>query len=84
MYAPDEIRMLRRKVRENRIQFADRFFLTAETVKGWETGRRNVSGPALVILQMIEEEIAATDAENRAYAAKGRAILSAHHAGMEV
>ena len=54
IYSPDQIRSMREYLKETREEFADRFFLTYETIKGWELGRRNVSGPALVILQQIE------------------------------
>lgn len=75
IYSPSEIRLMRRKVRETREEFADRFFLTSETIKGWENGRRNASGPALVILQMIEEEITEKHEETRRCAAIGRAVV---------
>ena len=65
IYSPDEIRSMRVFLKESRAVFADRFFLTAVTIKGWEIGRRNASGPALVILQQIENEINIKKEEDR-------------------
>ncbi|MCK5612115.1 hypothetical protein KAR91_60145 [Candidatus Pacearchaeota archaeon] len=65
IYSPAEIKAMRIFLKESRAQFADRFFLTAETIKGWELGRRNASGPALVILQQIETEINIKKEESR-------------------
>jgi len=57
---------------ENREKFADRFFLTYETIKGWERGKRITSGPALVILQQIEAIVEAKKAESREVLAEYR------------
>ena len=75
IYSHDEIRAMRTFLKESRSVFADRFFLTAETIKGWELGRRNASGPALVILQQIEEEVKRKREEGRKTLAQYRREL---------
>jgi len=64
IYTGQEIRAMRNYLKESRSKFADRFFLTFEAVKGWESGRRNVSGPALIILGQINELINNKKAES--------------------
>ena len=65
IYSPGEIRAMRKYLTESRSVCGDRFFLTSETIKGWELERRNASGPALVILQQIENEINRKKEEDR-------------------
>jgi len=72
IYTPDEIRAFRIFLKESRLEFANRFFLTRETIKGWELGRRNASGPALVILQQIEVAIQCKKDEGRKMLAQYR------------
>ena len=74
-YAPNEIRKLRKFFRLTRADFADLFLLTDETVKGWETGRRNPYGPALVIMAQLDEERTAKAAAQEMDIACGRARL---------
>lgn len=54
IYTPEQIKEIRGQLRESRPTFARRFLVSSETVKGWETGRRNQQGPALVIMQQLE------------------------------
>ncbi|MFH7319270.1 helix-turn-helix domain-containing protein [Desulfurivibrio sp. D14AmB] len=54
IYTPDQIRQIRQGLRDSRSEFARRFLVSTETVKGWEIGRRNQQGPALVIMQQLE------------------------------
>ena len=77
IYSPAEIRAMRIFLKESRTKFADRFFLTDETIKGWELGRRNASGPALVILQQIEGAIEMKKKESRKVLAQYRKELRA-------
>ena len=55
-YSPKEIRFIRRKLGESREVFGRRFIVSFESVRNWETGRRNMQGPALRLMQLIEEE----------------------------
>lgn len=55
-YSPSEIRFIRRKLGESRETFGRRFIVSFESVRNWETGRRNMQGPALRLMQLIEEE----------------------------
>lgn len=54
VYSPAEIREIRKGLKDTRATFSRRFLVSDETVKGWETGRRNPQGPSLVILQQLE------------------------------
>lgn len=63
IYRADEVRRIRRDLRETRAVFAWRFFLTFEAVKGWEEGRSNLSGPALRLMLEVEREAAERRAE---------------------
>ena len=73
LFSPEEIRKLRRFFRMTRADFADQFLLTDETVKGWETGRRNPCGPSLVILGQLDAARAEKMAELERDIACGRA-----------
>lgn len=75
VYSPEQIRGMRIFLKESRAEFAKRFFLTYETIKGWELGRRNASGPALVILQQIEGEVNRKKEEGRKTLAQYRREL---------
>lgn len=75
IYPPDEIKKLRKFFRMSRADFADLFFLTDETVKGWESGRRNPCGPALVILGQLDAVRAGKIAARERDIACGRARL---------
>lgn len=77
IFTPPEIRKIREFFKLTRADFAELFFLTAETVKGWETGRRNQCGPALVIMANLEDEMLENMAETERHRAAGRAVLSA-------
>lgn len=55
-YSGKEIRFIRKKLGESREKFGMRFIVSAESVRNWETGRRNMQGPALRLMQLIEEE----------------------------
>lgn len=57
LFVPDEVRKIRSYFHKTRDEFADLFYLTSETVKGWELGRRNISGPAIRVLQDLEDEM---------------------------
>ena len=57
-YSPEEIRQIRTELKESRYKFGMRFFLSDETIKNWELGRKNPSGPALRIMQVCEDEAA--------------------------
>jgi len=59
-----------------RYEFAELFFLEAETIKNWEIGRRNPSGPAMLILQMLDEEIREKKAAAEDDKKKGRAVFN--------
>ena len=74
-FAADEIRKLRKFFHLTRADFGDQFLVTDETVKGWESGRRNPCGPALVILGQLDELRAAKRAELERDIAHGRARL---------
>lgn len=83
IYSPDEIRAMRVFLKESRAEFAARFFLTCETIKGWETGRRNPSGPALVILQQIGQVVLCKKEEGRKVLAQYRQGLRAQKSHSE-
>jgi putative transcriptional regulator len=56
-YLPAEIKQMRKVLKQSRAQFADYFFSSAETIRSWEQGRRNPGSAAMVILQMIEQDV---------------------------
>lgn len=75
IFSPDEIRTIRNFFHLTRAEFADLFFLTDETIKGWEIGRRNPSGPAIRILLDLEDEMKAEIERTERHRAAGRARL---------
>lgn len=56
-YLPDEIRAMRKYLRESRERFADRFLMSGDAFKKYETGKREPWGPVIVILGQIAAEI---------------------------
>lgn len=65
-FSPDEIREVRRVFRMSRAQFARFFPVSGETIKGWETGRRNPYGPSSTILAQLKTYTDHVTAEKRA------------------
>jgi putative transcriptional regulator len=54
--SPAYIRQLRKKLRLTRAAFAKRFALSERTIEEWERGRQAPTGPARVLLRVIERE----------------------------
>lgn len=51
-----DVRELRSRLRMSRETFASRFGLNVETVRQWETKRRQPEGPARTLLRIIDRE----------------------------
>jgi putative transcriptional regulator len=67
IYSPAQIKTIRKGLGDTREQFSRRFLVSPETIKGWETGRRNPQGPALVIMQQVERLVVeSTEKKNSA------------------
>ena len=69
-FQPEEIRQIRRYLNETRPEFAYRFWVSHETIKSWETGRRNPDGPSLILLSHYEKEANERRAEKNRVVAK--------------
>ncbi|MHB8646416.1 MAG: helix-turn-helix domain-containing protein [Thermomicrobiales bacterium] len=54
-YTPEEIHALRIRLGLKQHQFADIFSVSDKTVKAWEQGINRPSGPALRLLQLMEQ-----------------------------
>ncbi len=54
--SPDQVRALRAKLGLTQAQFARRFGFTLDTVQQYEQGRRRPSGPASILLRVIEAD----------------------------
>lgn len=54
-YTPEQIHALRIRLGLKQRQFADVLFVSDKTVKAWEQGINRPSGPALRLLQIIEQ-----------------------------
>jgi DNA-binding transcriptional regulator YiaG len=54
IFTPAEILAIRTNLGKSRSEFAELFFGTRETIKGWETGRRQPSSSAIRLLQVVE------------------------------
>ena len=53
---PEEVRMIRRKLRVSQAVFARLLNVPVVTEASWEVGRRNPSGAALRLLQIAKKE----------------------------
>lgn len=53
------VKELRERYGETQLRFAERFGASVETIRAWEQGKRPVSGMASVILDQLEESLAA-------------------------
>lgn len=60
------VKAVRRSLGETQEQFATHFRLHPESIRTWEQGRGNPSGPATVILEQLEAGAAATPARELA------------------
>ena len=54
-YTPEQIHALRIRLGLKQRQFADVLFVSDKTVKAWEQGINRPSGPALRLLQIMEQ-----------------------------
>jgi putative transcriptional regulator len=54
--SPEQVRALRSKIGLTQAQFARRFGFTLDTVQQYEQGRRRPSGPASILLRVIEAD----------------------------
>jgi len=54
--SPAYIRQLRKKLHLTRAAFAERFALSERTIEEWELGRQAPTGPARVLLRVIERD----------------------------
>jgi len=54
--APLDVRGVREKLGMSQDAFADRFGISAATLRNWEQGRREPHGPARVLLTVIDRE----------------------------
>lgn len=62
---PRNVKALRRKLGLSQKQFADRYGFSVDTIRNYEQGHRQPTGPARVLLQVIANE---PDAVTRALA----------------
>jgi putative transcriptional regulator len=53
-YPPARVKRLRKTVKLSQPVFADALNVDADTVRAWEQGRRQPSGPALRLLELTE------------------------------
>ena len=53
---PRSVRLLRERMNLSQPEFAERFGLSLDMVKDWEESGRDIEGPALVLLDVIERE----------------------------
>ena len=60
-WTPDKIKQLRKALGDNQEEFARRFRVTIHAVQGWEQNKDQPSGPVTVILDQLEEAMAAQD-----------------------
>lgn len=58
-WSPETIRKLRKAYGESQPEFARRFRVTVDAFRLWEQGRQPASGMATVILDFLEEALAA-------------------------
>lgn len=65
--APRSIRAIRRRLGLSQKQFADRYGFSVDTIRNYEQGHRQPTGPARVLLQVIANE---PDAVTRALVRK--------------
>ena len=56
-----DARAIRLSLNLTQEQFADRFDLSLHTVRQWEQGRRELRGPALILLRIIQKMPDAVD-----------------------
>lgn len=49
-----EIKEIRARLSMTQLEFADLFFASVDTVKGWETGRRVPSCSSIRLLQIVD------------------------------
>lgn len=54
-YPPARVKRLRKAVKLSQPVFADALNVDADTVRAWEQGRRQPSGPALRLLELTEQ-----------------------------
>jgi len=60
-FSPEEVREIRRRYGESRRLFSRHFLASEHTVKNWETGHRELSGSAIVILQQLNQRLVDKD-----------------------
>lgn len=60
-WTPTRIRDLRIRFGETQEEFAKRFRLSVEAVRGWEQDKGSPSGPASVILDQLKKQLAEAD-----------------------
>lgn len=54
-----DVKQVRRKLGLSQSDFAEKFGISAATLRNWEQGRRQPDGPARVLLTIIDREPAA-------------------------
>jgi putative transcriptional regulator len=52
--APNEIREARLAMKMSQAEFAEEFHFSLPTVRKWEQGQREPSGPAMILLSIIK------------------------------
>ena len=52
---PAQIKTIRAKLGLTQAQLAERLQVTVDAIKHWETGRRACTGPAEVLLRLLDE-----------------------------
>jgi len=57
LYTGEEILSIRQDLHESRTQFCRRFLVKPDTIRCWESGRGDISGPCSILLQQIEAKV---------------------------
>ena len=62
-WTPERIKRLRKAFGESQEEFCRRFRIGLGTLRFWEQGRSSPTGPATIILDQLNEQVGAVQAE---------------------
>lgn len=57
MWTPSKIKELRKKYKETQQEFVERLGVAIDTLRHWEQGRGEPSGPASILLDRLDEDV---------------------------
>lgn len=53
---PEQIKAIRQRLGMTQVQLAAELQVTIDAIKHWETGRRRCTGPAEVLLRLLDKQ----------------------------